>query len=371
MKVVVIGGPTGVGKSELAFLLAEHLNGELISCDSVQVFKHLSIGANKTPLGTPGREHLLDVAELDQTFTAADYYEHVILCIKEIISRGRLPIVVGGSGFYLEWLLNGRPAAPETDPTAMKAVEDRISGLSWSEALAILAAVDPETANNLLPNDFYRLKRALAVYEATKKPLSLFKNRHQPLPYDFRCFFLTADRESVCRNIDWRCEEMIERGLIEEVFELKQKYGLKAESQAGRSIGYHETLLFLDSPPQNKDSFLAYLEGFKAATRQYSRKQENWFQAQKEFKFLPRQVPFQKLQLPDTLPQMLIKAINLPREEYDSPDGWLSQLDSQTRLIRRQKSTQLAMKLYRPHPTRFTGPKLEQLLHRIALLINK
>lgn len=373
MKVVVIGGPTGVGKSELAFLLAENLNGELISCDSVQVFKHLSIGANKTPAGTPGTEHLLDVAELDQPFTAADYYEHVIVCIKDILLRGKLPIVVGGSGFYLEWLLNGRPAAPETNPEAMKAVEAKLEGLNWNESLSILSAVDPETASNLLPNDFYRLKRALAVYEATKQPLFAFKTRHQPLPYDFRCFFLTAERESVCRNIDRRCEEMIERGLIEEVFDLKHNFGLKLESQAGRSIGYHETLLFLDSSqPLNEAAFIDFLHGFKAATRQYSRKQENWFQSQREFKFIPRQVPFQKLKLEDALLQTVIKAINLPRAEYDSANNWLSQLDNQTRQLRRQKSTQIAMKVYRPHPTSFSGPKLESILARIKkLLINK
>ena len=103
-KVIIIGGPTGVGKSELAFRLAEDIKGELISCDSVQVYKDLEIGANKTAKDTPGREHLLDLVEWTEEFTAANFYDHCTEKIEEIIKRDKVPILVGGTGFYLDWI---------------------------------------------------------------------------------------------------------------------------------------------------------------------------------------------------------------------------------------------------------------------------
>ncbi len=367
MKVVVIGGPTGVGKSALAFALASSLDGELISCDSVQVFKHIQIGANKTEPSAPMREHLLDLVELDETFTAADYYEAVLRCIEGVLSRGRVPIVVGGTGFYLEWLLEGRPSAPETDQIALRAVEFALEGLNWVEAWEKLNSIDPVQAQKILPNDWYRLKRALAVYEATGKPLSSFSQRSAVAAYDFRCFYLHAERETICRVIDERCEEMIERGLFEEVASLKLK-GLKKETQAGRSIGYFQVLELFDRIPVSQTTpiaaeFFKFLEEFKTVTRQYSRKQENWFAARTAFKFVTRPSPFQPLK---DLAEGVLEAIKADREEYEKLTG---AADAEARAARSSKDRQLRMKVYRSEPSRFKGVKLEAILARLLKCI--
>lgn len=380
MKVVVIGGPTGVGKSELAFALASALNGELISCDSVQVYRHVQIGANKTPSDAAPREHLLDLVDLDSGFTAADYYEAAVQCIEEVHSRGRLPIVVGGTGFYLEWLLQGRPSAPETDAVALARVDASLSGLAWDAALAHLRAVDPVYAQTLLPNDWYRLRRALAVFEATGQGLSAFAvRRPSRLGHcvDFRCLFLTADREAVCRNIDWRCEEMIERGLIEEVAWLQSEHGLRKDTQVGRSIGYLQVLELFErcrailsdassattvANEQLQCAFFRFLDDFKSATRQYSRKQENWFAARPAFKFLIRPHPFAPLRSDSRVLQTALRAITSERGEFET---LMATEDVAGRALRSARDVQRRMKIYRPAETRFKGPLLDAIIQRL------
>lgn len=385
-KVVIIGGPTGVGKSELAFHLADAIEGELISCDSVQVYKDLEIGANKTAKGTPGREHLLDLVDWNDEFTAADFYDHCTAKIEEIIGRQKVPILVGGTGFYLDWILRGRPSAPPTDPEALKAVEAGLDESDWENSFKKLQEVDPEYSKVILPNDFYRLKRALAVHEATGFPLSHYKRTPSKLleSYDFRCFFVTADREYVCRNIDWRCEEMLVKGLLEEVDTLN-KLGLTRECKAGRSIGYSESFSLFESFKQlesnkkdlpekelilkRKEAFISFLEQFKSATRQYSRKQENWFASKSEFKWIRRPNPFTPID-PQTSPffSTVLRALQVPREEYDDQDGWLAEEDALARdLVTDQ--VRKRMKCYRGPPTRFTGQFLDDFMNRILKII--
>jgi tRNA dimethylallyltransferase len=378
-KVIIIGGPTGVGKSELAFKLAERIEGELISCDSVQVYKDLEIGANKTAKDIPGREHLLDLVEWTDEFTAADFHDHCTQKIEEIIGRDKVPILVGGTGFYLDWILRGRPSAPPTDPVTLKSVEEELEGKNWDEAFKLLQEVDPEYSKVILKNDFYRLKRSLAVHRATGLPLSNYKRTPSKLleSYDFRCFFITADREYICRNIDGRCEEMLVKGLLEEVRELSRR-GLSLDCKAGRSIGYFESLNLLEKfkeIPDEKDFkqqkmiFLSFLDEFKSATRQYSRKQENWFASKTEFRWIRRPTPFNPIN-PETSPlfSILLKAIQIPRQEYDSIDGWLVDEDAAARdLVTDQ--VRKKMKCYKGPQTRFTGKFLEDFLKRIQKLI--
>lgn len=389
-KVVIIGGPTGVGKSELAFRLAEHLEGELISCDSVQVYKDLEIGANKTAVGTPGREHLLDLVDWQEDFTAADFHDHCTAKIEEIIKRDRLPILVGGTGFYLDWILRGRPSAPPTDPEALQAVERDLGPEdpdNWPKCFDELKAVDPDYAKIILKNDFYRLKRALAVYRSTGKPLSHYKRRPSKLleAYDFRCFFITADREYVCSNIDRRCEEMLAKGLLEEAFKFSKR-GLSVDCKAGRSIGYFESLNLLESFKRTalqpdfdeenyaafkreKEHFFKFLEEFKAATRQYSRKQENWFASKSEFKWIRRSNPFTPIDPPSSpLFSSVLKAIQMPREDYDAGDGWLADEDALARDLVTEH-VRKRMKRYRGPESRFNGKFLDDYLRKIFKMI--
>lgn len=378
-KVIIIGGPTGVGKSELAFRLAEKLEGELISCDSVQVYKNLEIGANKTAIGTPGREHLLDLVDWDEEFTAADFYDHCTKKMEEILERKRIPILVGGTGFYLDWILRGRPTAPPTDPEILKSIEDELDENDWNESFKKLQEVDPDYCKVILPNDFYRLKRALAVHRSTGLPLSHYKRSRSVFleSCDFRCFFITSDREYICNNIDRRCEEMLMKGLIEEVVTLSKK-GLSRDCKAGRSIGYLESFKLLDSLTENNLNnkeiikfFLAFLDEFKSSTRQYSRKQENWFASKSEFKWIRRPTPFSPIDPENSsLFNLVLKAIESPREEYEAFDGWLAEEDSLARdLVTDQ--VRKKMKCYKGPPTRFTGAVLENYIARILKLIHK
>ena len=289
-RAIIIAGPTGVGKTDLALRLAQLLGGELISCDSVQVYKHLEIGANKDrSSGVP--QHLLDFVELDAPFTAADFYDRCFEQLEQVVARDRVPILVGGTGFYLDWLVKGRPSAPATDAEVMQQVDRDVDALAgWSQKLALLSAGDSEYAATLSVNDTYRLKRALAVFRQTGRPLSSFTKK-APATYDWRCFYLTADREALNRSIDARCERMVQRGLVQETKALVDAGLLRKDSSPGRAIGYHETIAFLEAAADGTDlvpKFRAYLGAFKAATRQYSRRQETWFRRMHDFKWIER-----------------------------------------------------------------------------------
>lgn len=421
-KVVIIGGPTGVGKSELAFRLAEELDGELISCDSVQVFRGLQIGANKTCSHSPHREHLLDLVDWTEEFSVADFYSHCTQKIDEVLERRKIPILVGGTGFYLDWILKGRPGAPPTDPQILKQVEREIetedsssNTQKWNMWWERLRSVDPEYAQVILPNDFYRLKRALAVHRSTGLPLSHFKRTAESVSlsksYDFRCFFITADREYICRNIDSRCEEMLSRGLLEEVYNLKLA-GFHANCQAGRSIGYFESLKFLSkleleqnlktllnegssiTEPNTTNTmedtkghivqtatntslpskaivklFIEFLDEFKSATRQYSRKQENWFASKSEFKWIRREEPFEAIDPKTSLLFSTVRrAILASRQEYDNPTGWLADEDSLARQLVTDR-VRKRMKVYKSSATRFHGKVLEDFIINIRKFV--
>ena len=181
-KVILIAGPTGVGKTRIAQALCSRINGEIISCDSVQIFNGLDIGSNKemltcvAPSGKilPMAQHLIDIVSWKQDFSVGDYYEACFQCIQDIISAGKVPLVVGGTGFYMNWLLRGKAEPPEIPEPVYLSVKKELSGKTWEESFKILKTVDPTYAASLAENDFYRLERALAVHRHTGKPNSSF-----------------------------------------------------------------------------------------------------------------------------------------------------------------------------------------------------
>lgn len=363
-RALIIAGPTGVGKTDLAVRLARSLDGELISCDSVQVYRHLIIGANKEQTPDGIKQHLVDFVELDQGFTAADFYEKCFQTVDDVLGRGKIPILVGGTGFYMDWIVRGRPSAPATDPVVLEKVEDELSSLeTWKEKLAVLESVDPDYAASLSGNDLYRLKRALCVYRQTGNPLSSFSKKF-PQQYDWRCFYLTADREALNRRIDVRCETMIHRGLVKETDELVSSGLLLKESSPGRSIGYQETIQFLESNRTIED-FRAYLKKFQAITRQYSRKQETWFAKMSEFKWIER--PNLGEPLSDDFVE---KFTDWFKTEKDSFEQDISLLNEQTRrLICLDKETNnKRMKKYSSRPEIFdSDSKIEEFLGGLNL----
>lgn len=180
VKVVVISGPTAVGKSALAERIAMSVEGggEIISADSVQVYKGMDIGSNKPTAEERSAVpyHLIDVLPPTEEYNAADFVEQARRAILEVSSRGKLPIVVGGTGFYVQWLVYGRPAAPAPTPEAAQRAQDEVEafGGDWDKGLERLAEVDPDYASKLGRNDFFRLRRGLEVFYTGGQPLSSY-----------------------------------------------------------------------------------------------------------------------------------------------------------------------------------------------------
>ena len=288
-RAVVLAGPTAVGKSSLGFRLCEQLGGELISVDSVQVYRGLSIGANKPSDAERSRtrHHLLDVCEPTELYTAGAFYKDALRAADSILGRGRVPVFVGGTSMYLHWLVNGRPTAPRADPAVAERARAVLapyeSAGDWASGIALLAAFDAARADELSRNDWYRLHRALVVAMQTETGAKELGPPDDPdgldalrSSLDLRCFFLCAPREPLCRRIDARCEAMVRGGLLDECTDLLLSRRLLPSSPAGRAIGYRQTLAYLlRSPyaPADAPAFRAFVEGFATNSRQYAQQQ--------------------------------------------------------------------------------------------------
>lgn len=321
-KVLIITGPTAVGKSSTALKLCNHLGGEIISADSVQVFKHLNIGSNKATISEQQQipHHLVDILDPSiDDFTAGDFFRASREAISDVISRDKVPVVVGGTMMYVRWLMYGRPATPPADETTKERVKERLQTLNgdWQAALALLTEKDPKRAAQLSRNDWYRLGRALEVCEmsgsgVSELPLQGAAPRamqNTQLDYDFRCVFLHDDRVELSRRIDERCERMIlpekydEVGIggsiLEEVSNLLLSSGLRIAAAApSRAIGYRQTISYLvsraiwwqENESENSEvateAFRAYLHDFMSATRGYAKQQLAWFRKEPRFQWV-------------------------------------------------------------------------------------
>ena len=301
-RVVVIAGPTAVGKSALALRLCEQLPGELISVDSVQVYRGLQIGANK-PSNEERRRvvhHLVDVREPDEEYTAGAFYADALRAVDQVLSRGRVPVLVGGTSMYLRWLVGGRPEAPKADPEVAERVRQQLAPLEstgdWATALGALSDLDPERAAKISTNDWYRLGRAMTVAMQTSstaaelpRPPDVDGLDALRASLDLRCFFLCAPREPLCRRIDARCEAMLGGGLLEETTDLLVAGKLLPSSPAGRAIGYRQVLQYLVRPRwtrQDPSAFRDFVEGFAAASRRYAAQQTKWFRSEAGFEWV-------------------------------------------------------------------------------------
>ena len=247
-KVLVIAGPTGVGKSKLSLLLAARLNGEVVSADSVQLYRSLDIGSNKLPAAQRAAipHHCIDCAELTDDLTVADWHALATAAIADITARGKLPIVTGGTMLYFRWLLYGQPLQVETAKESRQRADEWIADEApWDEKVARLR-LSAESLSYLegvrAMNCSHRLSRAVEILQLSSKPpptLTVPGRDNLPgaLEYDARCVLLTADRTWLCRQLDYRCEEMMEQGLIEETYLLSRKGALQASSQLVRTNG--------------------------------------------------------------------------------------------------------------------------------------
>ncbi len=286
-KVIIISGPTAVGKTALSLSIARAVGGEIISADSMQVYKGMDIGTAKVSLKERQAipHHLIDVRNIDQTFNVVDFYQESIQAIDEIHRRGAVPIVVGGTGFYLHSLIYGPPAGPPSIPVLRARLESELEQLGSEVLFERLKVLDPEYARTITKNDKQKIIRALEIMSLVDKKVSDFsKPSLESQKYNFRSWFLYKPKEILYRLIELRCDEMLKNGLLEEVKFLRS-LGLCDNLSASQAIGYRQCLEFLGSP-QNPDDWDQLVVAFKQASRRYAKRQFTWFRKEALFRWI-------------------------------------------------------------------------------------
>lgn len=278
-RVVVITGPTAVGKTELSLRIAEELGGEIVSADSLQVYRYLDIGTAKATREEQERvpHHLIDVVDPDEEFNAGDYGTAAHLAMEEIFQNDKIPILVGGTGLYLRLLIHGLVDLPESDPEIRKN-HQRIASEQGVEPLYTeLQAVDEALAKKIHPNDLIRISRGLEVYEQTGKALSAHQEEHKFKRPNYHALKLALirPREELYNRINLRVEKMFTHGLIEEYQSLLER-GYGRELKPMRSVGYKEVGDYLlDGKPLEES-----IDEVKRRTRRYAKQQLSWFRGE-------------------------------------------------------------------------------------------
>lgn len=287
-KIIVISGPTGVGKTHLSLVAAKALGGQIISADSMQVYRGMDIGTAKASL-SERREishHLIDSRDLDETFNVVEFYNEACQSIKEIFDKGAVPIVVGGTGFYLHSLIYGPPSGPPSAPALRRELEEEMGQKGALEMFERLRGLDPEYARNISSGDRHKIIRALEIITLTHKKVSdlLPVSSASTDQYDFRCWFLYLPKEILYPRIEMRCDKMIAEGFLDEVKRLEQE-GLRKNPTAAQAIGYKQCLEYLSSP-QGQEDWDHFIHSFKQASRRYAKRQLTWFRKEPLFRWL-------------------------------------------------------------------------------------
>ena len=277
VKILVLTGPTATGKTSMSIRLAQKLGGEIISADSMQIYKYLSVGTAKaTPEEMQGiPHHLMDFLEPTERFSVADYVEAANECIRDISARGRVPILVGGTGLYIDSLVKGiRFEREQYDPHLRERLERELRERGIEPLFARLKAIDPEYAEKLHPNNHVRVLRALELYEQTGRTMTQQRADSVPpeRPYDDTVVVLSyPDRAQLYSRIDRRVDAMTENGLLDEarlVFDHRDSY-----RTAAQAIGYKEFFPFFEGTAE----LSACVEKLKQASRNYAKRQLTWF----------------------------------------------------------------------------------------------
>ncbi|MDU8964999.1 MAG: tRNA (adenosine(37)-N6)-dimethylallyltransferase MiaA [Clostridium sp.] len=276
-KVLVIAGPTAVGKTDLSIKLAKELNGEIISTDSMQIYKYMDIGSAKITkeemCSVP--HHMIDVVDPSTPFSVADYKEMAQKCIDDIISRGKLPILTGGTGLYINALTcNMNFTEAENDLKYRSELEELAEKHGNEYIHNMLKDIDPISYKEIHYNNRKRVIRALEVYKLTKKPFSSFNAGEEFYngPYDVTYYVLNMDREKLYNRINLRVDMMMDKGLLEECIKLKVM-GYNSSVQSMQGIGYKEIFYYLE----NKISLNEAVEMIKQGSRNYAKRQLTWF----------------------------------------------------------------------------------------------
>ena len=280
--LIIITGPTAVGKTSLSLDLAQQLNGEIISADSMQVYKHMDIGTAKISKqeqrGIP--HHLIDILEPEQSFHVASFQSSAKDVLQDLYKRGKTPIVVGGTGFYIQALLYDIDFSKGEEDLAyrleLKKMEQEVGVVALHEHLR---KKDPRSAEVIHPNNVKKVIRALEYWKQTGQSITTHneEQRRRESPYSFRYFVLTDERSILYHNIDRRVDEMLAQGLVEEVKTLMER-GLDERYQSMQGLGYKEILEYL----HGKCNLEEAVYRLKRDTRHFAKRQLTWFRREKE-----------------------------------------------------------------------------------------
>lgn len=276
-KILIIVGPTAVGKTALSIELAEEFSGEIISGDSMQVYKHLDIGTAKVTVdemqGIP--HHLIDILDINDEYSASDFQKQAQLLIQEISQRGKLPVVAGGTGLYIESLIydvSHGGSSPKNDRFRQE-MEDFASDHGKTALWEKLKEQDLQAAEKIHPNNQHRVIRALEVIHETGRKFSDFQSEREEkdLAYDSFIIALDTDRQVLYERINRRVDQMMEQGLLEEARKLYEES--KPDAQARRGIGYKEFFPYFEG----RESLDQAVGQLKQNSRRYAKRQLTWF----------------------------------------------------------------------------------------------
>ena len=285
--IICIAGPTASGKTALAVELAKEYNGEVVSCDSMYVYKRMNIGTAKPTVEEMGGivHHMIDVAEAQEDFSVSRYCEMAGPIVDDIISRGKTAIIAGGTGLYMDSLIRGNAFAPFPSTGVRERLEQETDELGMEAMMERLRSIDPEAAARI--HDRKRMVRALEVYYETGETITAHNLRTQAIPPKYTPLWLGLDfedRAELYRRIDLRVDIMLQAGLLEEIRDLLAS-GIPAKATSMQAIGYKEFVAALEGKVTIEEA----AEEVKQASRRYAKRQLTWFRRNKSFHWLMRQ----------------------------------------------------------------------------------
>jgi tRNA dimethylallyltransferase len=287
-KIIILAGPTGAGKTMISLDLAERIGGEIISCDSMQVYRGMDIGTAKASLEERKRikHYLIDICDVQEPFNVKNFFDEAIAACKEIFSRGKVPIFVGGTGFYIHAFLYGPPLGPGCDPQVRERLIEEESHFGIELLYEKLLTLDLEYAKTVSQSDRHKILRALEIMEISGKRVSDFSWRERPKLsfFDQRCWFLFWPRPILYERLEKRIDGMLAQGLLEEVVRL-DRLGIRNNKTAAQAIGYRQTLDFLDTA-QTAQDYEEYVKKLKQASRNLAKRQFTWFRKEPDFRWL-------------------------------------------------------------------------------------
>lgn len=286
-KVLIIVGPTASGKTKLGIEVAKRFDGEIISADSMQIYRYMNIGTAKPTLeereGIP--HHLIDIVEPTERFSVAEFKERAEQCIEDVLKRGRLPIIVGGTGLYVNSLINTFDFMnTNANPEFRQKLEEEANRFGNEVLYERLKKIDPEVCNRIHLNDLKRIIRALEIYEVTGKNITENQKSTKEISkkYDYIIVGLNTDRGRLYERINLRVDLMLKEGLLDEVREIQERLKDEGKTTSLQAIGYKEIIEVFEG----KTILDEAIEKVKKESRNYAKRQLTWFKRNKDIVWL-------------------------------------------------------------------------------------